>query len=147
MEDALKLIDMLAALLPVNQREAYRAKARADFAEAAGITARETTEKAEQREDFIAKLEAAEKEATSRGNTRLYGALHRHRVERERLRLPEGGYTNEQDANAAARLANNFGNLQRRLKAAGMEPLPPDVRVRAAQRMSKAFFRRGAEAT
>jgi tetratricopeptide (TPR) repeat protein len=91
--------------------------------------------------DIEAMLVAAETEAIARVDGSLLRALRRHRNERKRLSLPENGYTNSEDALAAARLANNFSNLQKRLRAAGMEPLPPDDRVRAAQRLSKAFFR------
>jgi tetratricopeptide (TPR) repeat protein len=141
MADASAKIDELAALLPDEQREAFKGKVEAAFAAATVITAPKNNEP---RGDFNSKLAAAETEATERRQTRLYLAIHRHRLERERLPLPEEGYTNEQDALAAARLANNFRNLQKRLKAAGMEPLPPDDRVLAAQRLSKDYFR-GAE--
>jgi tetratricopeptide (TPR) repeat protein len=92
-------------------------------------------------DDIETKLEAAKAEAVARGLRTIYHSIDRHRLERQLLPLPENGYANPEDALAAARLANNFGNLQQRLKDAGMEPLPPDDRVRAAQRLSKAYFR------
>jgi hypothetical protein len=87
------------------------------------------------------KLAAAKAEALARGERGLARSIQRHLAERESVPLPEGGYTNPDDALAGARLGNNFSNLQRRLKAAGMKPLPPDDRVRDAWRLSKAFFR------
>jgi hypothetical protein len=86
-------------------------------------------------------LAAAKAEALARGERGLARSIQRHLAERESIPLPEGGYTNPDDALAAARIGNNFTNLQKRLKAAGMTPLPPDDRVRNAWRLSKAFFR------
>ena len=92
------------------------------------------------------KLAAAKAEALAKGDHGLARSIQNLREERDRLPLPEGGYKNPEEAKAAARFSTNYGNVQQRLKEAGMEPLPPDDRVRLARRMSKAFYRAAAAA-
>ncbi len=94
MGETAEAIDTLARNLGEGVRKVI-----VDYAASKGVTARVDTG------DIEAKL-AAEAEAVAKGHSKLYGATHRHRLERERLPLPEAGYTNPEARPCRAFLTN-----------------------------------------
>jgi tetratricopeptide (TPR) repeat protein len=127
---ALETIDKLAALLPEERRVAFKAKVKAHFEAAAGITARETTT-GHEGADFetqptkSARYSAEQIEFIARNDSTLFA---RHDRYDEALDAYKHDATNE---NARA-LISTHQNLRSKQKELGLEPEPRNILVAQA---------------
>ena len=87
-----------------------------------------------------AAISAAQMEAVARGESTLFGQLHRYGEMRKTIALPAAGLTLEQ-ARAAALLSSTYRNAQDRLQTLGLRILPQDRLAADARRLAAAFYR------